>query len=235
MKFPHACIRFRTGIPNHEAIYGEDGPQFNWMHSVYGDPKEEVPDNAPPPKGNPVRTTTFKDANLMHDFSTGRSATGIFHFLNQTPIEWFSKRQGQVETATYGSEFVAARTATEQIMDLRYTLRMFGVPLDSPAWLFGDNQRIVTSSTIPHSTLYKHWNALSYRRVREAVAAGYLRFHFIDSKQNPADILTKPLDHASAWPLIDTLLFRKIRNSRWSQCFCNGMLMHIGVFAQKIE
>ena len=208
-KFPHACIRFRTGIPNHEAIYGEDGPQFNWMHSVYGDPKEDVPDDAPPPKGNPVRTTTFKDANLMHDFSTGRSATGIFHFLNQTPIEWFSKRQGQVETATYGSEFVAARTATEQIMDLRYTLRMFGVPLDGPAWLFGDNQSVVTSSTIPHSTLSKRWNALSYHRVREAVAAGYLRFHFIDSKQNPADILTKPLDHASAWPFIDTLLFRK--------------------------
>ena len=97
----------------------------------------------------------------------------------------------------------------EQIIDLRYTLRMFGVPLDGPAWLFGDNQSVVTSSTIPHSTLSKRWNALSYHRVREAVAAGYLRFHFIDSKQNPADILTKPLDHASAWPFIDTLLFRK--------------------------
>jgi hypothetical protein len=36
--------------------------------------------------------------------------------LKQTPIEWFSKRQNTVKTATYGSEYVAARKATEQIM-----------------------------------------------------------------------------------------------------------------------
>ena len=145
----------------------------------------------------------------MHDFTTGRSVTGILHLLNQTPIEWFSRRQGQVETATYGSEFVAARIATEQIIDLRYTLRMLGVPLEGPSWMFGDNQSVVTSSTIPHSTLSKRWNALSYHRVREAIAANFIRFHYIASKQNPSDILTKPLDHTSAWPHIDTLLFRK--------------------------
>ena len=33
------------------------------------------------------------------------------------------KRQATVETATYGSEFVASKTATEQIIDLRHTLR----------------------------------------------------------------------------------------------------------------
>ncbi len=208
-KYPHACIRFRTGIPDHESMYGEQPPTYDWMYSVYGNPKEEIPSNAPIPKGKSVRTTTFKDANLMHDFTTGRSATGTLHLLNQTPIGWFAKRQGQVETATYGSEFVAARTAVEQIIDLRYTLRMFGVPLEGPSWLFGDNRSVVTSSTIPHSTLSKRWNALSYHRVREAVAAGYVRFHFIDSKQNPSDILTKPLDHATAWPHVDTLLFRK--------------------------
>ena len=38
--------------------------------------------------------------------------------LNKTPIEWFSKRQNSVETATYGSEFVAARTAVDQIVEI---------------------------------------------------------------------------------------------------------------------
>jgi hypothetical protein len=208
-KQPHAAIRFRIGIPNHEAMYGETSPSYDWMHTVYGMPTEDLPPNAPMPKGNPVRISTFVDANLMHDFTTGRSATGILHLLNQTPLDWYSKRQGHVETATYGSEFVAARTATEQIMDLRYCLRMLGVPLDGPAWMFGDNQSVITSSTIPHSQLSKRWNALSYHRVREAIAAKILRFHFIESKQNPSDILTKSLDHATAWPHIDTLLFRK--------------------------
>ena len=192
-QYPHACIRFRTGIPDHKAIYGEKPEFHDWMHSIYGSPKEQIPDNLPPPKGKPVHTSTFVDANLIHDLTTGRSATGILHLLNQTPIDYFLKRQGQVETATYGSEFVAARTATEQIMDLRYSLRALGVPLDGPSWMFGDNGSVVTSSTIPHSRLSKRWNALSYHRVREAIASGIIRFHFVPTHQNPSDVLTKHL------------------------------------------
>ena len=208
-KFSHAAICYHTGIPHHEAIYGEHAPSYEWMHTVYGQPKEEIPSNAPKPKGHPVCTTSFVDANLMHDFTTGCSVTGVLHLLNQTPLDWFSKRQGQVETATYGSKFVAARTATEQIMDLRYTLCMLGVPLDGPSWLFGDNQSVITSSTIPHSQLAKHWNSLSYHRVCEAIAAGVIRFHFITSTDNPSDILTKPMDHTTAWTFVDALLFWK--------------------------
>jgi hypothetical protein len=106
----------------------------------------------PVPKGRVVRTTTYQDANLFHDLVTGRSITGILHMLNQTPTHWFSKRQGRVQSATYGSEFMAARTASEQIMDLRYTLHMMGVPIEGPSWMFGDNQSVITSSTIPESS-----------------------------------------------------------------------------------
>jgi hypothetical protein len=95
--------------------------KYNWAYSVYGDSDEELPPDMPAPRGNLVRTTTFEDANLMHDLTTG-----ILHLVNQTPVAWFSKRQKTVETATYGSEFVAAKIATEQIMDRRYTLRMMG-------------------------------------------------------------------------------------------------------------
>ena len=34
-----------------------------------------------------------------------------------------------VEIVTYGSEFVAAKTATEHIMDIRQTLRYLGAPI----------------------------------------------------------------------------------------------------------
>ena len=68
---------------------------------------------------------------------------------NQTPTDWYSKKQATVETATYGSEFVAAKTATEQIMDLRYTLSYLGVPIKSKSYMFGDNRSVVTSATLP--------------------------------------------------------------------------------------
>jgi hypothetical protein len=143
----------------------------------------------------------------MHDLTTGRSCTGILHLVNQTPVEWFSKRQKTVETATYGSEFVAARIATEQIMDLRYTLRMMGVPLDGKAYIFGDNQSVITSGTIPHSSLNKRHNALAYHRVREAIASDVIWFFHISGKINPADVLTKFLGHVTFWPLIKPFLF----------------------------
>ena len=62
------------------------------------------------------------DANLNHCLATGRSVTGCLHFVTHTQIDSFSKRQATVETAKYESEFVASKTATEQIIDLRHTL-----------------------------------------------------------------------------------------------------------------
>ena len=199
------AIRFRTGIPANEQYYTMGN--HDWMHTIYGDVSEEIAKDIPSPKGKPVRTTTFVDANLYHCKITGRSVTGILHILNQTPIDWFSKRQNTVETATFGSEFVAARICTEQIIDLRITLRDMGVPIDGPAWMLGDNQSVITSSTIPHSVLNKRHNALAYHRVRAAVAARVLYFCYVSGKENVADIMTKFLPYVSAWPLIQPILF----------------------------
>ena len=106
-------------------------------------------------------------------------------------LRMYSKRQATVENAAYGSEFVAAKTATEQIVDIRQTLRYLGVPIKSKAYMFGDNKSVVTSSTVPHSLLSKRHNILSYHRVTEAIAAKILVFHCCDSSQNKSDILSK--------------------------------------------
>ena len=85
-----------------------------------------------------------------------------------------SQRQATVETATYGSELVATRTATEQIMDLRNMLRYLGVSIMTKAYMFGDNKSVITSTTIPQSVLNKQHNMMSYHRVREAITAKIL-------------------------------------------------------------
>jgi len=177
------------------------------MYTVYGDAKEVIPQDLPEPLGHEVVTTTYVDANLYHDMLTGRAVTGILHLLNGTPIDWYSKRQGTVETATYGSEFVAARIATDQIIDLRLTLRYLGVPIRTVSYMFGDNQSVVTSSTLPHSALSKRHNAVSYHRVREAIAAGIICFSFVEGQRNPADVLSKHSGFQQFWPLINPLLF----------------------------
>ena len=46
----------------------------------------------------------------------GESSRGQNIAVNNCLIDWYSKKQNTVETSTYGSEFCAARTATEQIL-----------------------------------------------------------------------------------------------------------------------
>ena len=127
----------------------------------------------PEPLGEAVITTTAMDDNLNHCLATGKSVTGCLPFVNKTPVDWYSKKQATVETATYGSEFVAAKTATEQIMDIRQTLRYLGAPIGAKCFLFGDNRSVVTSATLSHSTLTKRHNILAFHRVREAIATNH--------------------------------------------------------------
>jgi hypothetical protein len=145
----------------------------------------------------------------MHDLTTGRSVTGILHLVNQAPIDWYSKKQATVETATYGSEFVAARTCVEQIIDLRNTLRYLGVPIREQSYMFGDNKSVVDSSTQVHAKLHKRHNMLSFHRVREAVASGMIMFSFIAGELNPADIVSKHWGYVQIWGQLRTLLFWK--------------------------
>ena len=114
------AIRYRTEEPDY---YHLSKLNYEWTRTVYGNVREKIPKDMPKPLGKRVITTTYLDAILLHDIVTGKPVTAILHFVNITPTDWFLKRQVTVETATYGSEFVAAKTATEQIMDLRNTLR----------------------------------------------------------------------------------------------------------------
>jgi hypothetical protein len=91
----------------------------------------------------------------------------------------------------FGSEFTAARIAVDQIINLQTTLWYLGVPVHHKSYMFGDNQAVVMNSSIPHSSLNKRHNALSYHSVREMIAAEILGYYWIDGKLNPADIVSK--------------------------------------------
>ena len=200
------AIRFRTEQPDYSFLPDQD---FDWTYSVYGDVHEILPDDMPEPLGEAVTTTTTMDANLNHCLASGKSLTGCLHFVNKTPVDWYSKKQATVETATYGSEFVAAKTATEQIMDIRQTLRYLSAPITTKSFLFGDNRSVVTSATLSHSTLTKRHNILVFHRVREAIAVKLMAFYWIQSAYNLSDMLSKHWDHPTVYPMILKLLITR--------------------------
>ena len=161
------------------------------MKNYYPDAKEGVSLNAPRPRGKPVQINGFADSDHAGNLVTRRSHTGILLFLNMAPIWWCSKRQNNVESSTFASEFIALKKACEQIKSLRYKLRMLGVPISGPANLFCDNESVYKNASNPASTLKKGHNSIAYHLCRECVASGIVSIHKKSGDTNLSDLLTK--------------------------------------------
>ena len=165
----------------------------DWSKSVYGVIEEELPENMPEPHGLSMKMTVKVDADHAGESLTRRSRTGYIVFLNKAPIYWLSKKQTSCETSTFGSEFVAMKQAMEYVRGLRYKLRMFGIPVDEPAFVYGDNQSVLANTTNPSSQLKKKSNSIAYHFVREGTARDEWRTTYCLTHDNTSDLMTKPL------------------------------------------
>ena len=137
---PDGAIRFRTGEPDFSSLKDQE---YDVTRSVYSGACEQIPHDIPKPLGEHGQTTHYVDANLHHDHATGKAVTAVLHFLNQTPIDAYSKRH----------------------------------------------------------------HLVSYHRVKEAIAAKYISFHWKVCKSNPADTLSKHWEFATVWPILKPILF----------------------------
>ena len=202
-RFKHFRIKFRVSEPNMSAF--DNKTKLDWSKTAYGDPKEDIPHDAPVPLGKRVTLIHYFDANLMHDVLSGKAVTGCIHFINKTPIMWYSKMQATTETATFGAEFISARTCIEQIVDLRNSLRYMGIPINNISYVFGDNKSMIDSASFPDSRLNKRHNILSYHYVRSMVACGHLAVHHVTSASNLADVLSKHWSYNSVYRLLQPI------------------------------
>jgi len=178
-------------------------PREDWGLSIYGDANEELPpmksfddsgpSEMPEPRGKGFRIVVYVDCDLGGDCVTRRSRTGFAVFLNNAPLYWMSRKQTSCEVSTFGSEFTAMKQALEYVRGLRYKLRMLGIPVDEPAFVFGDNKSVLANTTVPGSTIKKKMNSLSYHFIREGCARDEWRTAYINTHLNCADLLTKPL------------------------------------------
>ena len=178
--------------PRHPDIDERAFSSYEW-YDFYCDAREQAPNDMPPPRGHALSSHCFVDADHASNTVTRRSQTGILVFLNNAPIVWYSKWQNTVETSTFGSEFIAMRTAVEHIEALRYKLCMFGILIEGPTNVFCDNEAVFKNTTIPESTLKKKHNSICYHRCREAVAAKFMRVAKEGTLTNLADLFTRPL------------------------------------------
>jgi hypothetical protein len=139
-----------------------------------------------------LKLEAFADANWGGDLETRRSTTGYLLFF-AGPVSWRSCLQRSVALSTAEAELMAVCEAAREVMWARQLLSELGFPQWLATIIFNDNQACIAMSDheINHSRA-KHID-LRYHFVRELVEGKKIIVQFVPSKDNLADILTKPL------------------------------------------
>ena len=70
---------------------------------------------------------------------------------------------------------------------------MMIIAVDLPTFVFGDNQSVLSNTSIPHSKLKKKSSSIAYHFVREGVAKREWKTTYINTDHNPSDMLSKSL------------------------------------------
>jgi hypothetical protein len=141
----------------------------------------------------------YRDADFAADADTRKSTSGLIGFLRGGPVSWASRRQSSVATSTTQSEFNALTEAAKDAVWLRRFNAEFsksspGDAKKPPAVkVFCDNQPAVKLSKNPEfHRRTKHFD-IKVHYVRELQEKGEIEVCEVDTRNQLADIFTKPL------------------------------------------
>ena len=76
--------------------------------------------------------------------------------------------QTSVETSFYGGDFIAMKTAVEQVRGLRFKLWMMCIPIEGPTFMFGGNTSVLVNSSMPDFVLINKTDYIAYHYVRKS-------------------------------------------------------------------
>jgi hypothetical protein len=152
-KYPNRAIRIDSS-PFKGKPDVKQKEVFNFADQ-YSYAVEEMDKSFPKTLGEELDVNIFFDSDHAHDRKTGRSISGVIVYVGNTPIIWKSRRQGAVQTSTYGAELFAMRMAVEEVISIRYMLRSFGIRISSITLTVGDNEGVIITATTPECTLKK--------------------------------------------------------------------------------
>ena len=84
---------------------------------------------------------------------------------------------------------MAMKQAAEYLLGLCYNLRMFGIPVDDPVFIYGDNQSVIVNASAPESTLKKKSQSITFYFIRECCATYEWCMTYIHTSLNVSDLM----------------------------------------------
>ncbi|KAG9512183.1 hypothetical protein KCU93_g10402, partial [Aureobasidium melanogenum] len=137
----------------------------------------------------------YSDADWAGCKDSARSTTGWVVMLSGAPISWSSKRQKSVALSTCESEYVAGYKAAQELVWITGLLNELRVKDISTreVVLQMDNQAALKLSRNPEfHDRTKHIN-IKFHYLRELNSEGLIKTQYVNTKNNLADLFTKPL------------------------------------------
>ena len=108
-------------------------------------------------------------------------------------VSWLNKKQSSISLSTTEAEYIAAADCCTQILWMKEALKDVDICTDQPIIIYCDNTSAISLSKNPvmHSRT-KHI-PLKYHFLHEQVAEQNIVLEYISTKEQIADIFTKPL------------------------------------------
>ncbi|WVZ80759.1 hypothetical protein U9M48_028212 [Paspalum notatum var. saurae] len=148
------------------------------------------------PKGASFELLGYKDSDFAGCRVERKSTSEGCHLLGRSLVSWSSKKQNCVSLSTAEAEYIAAGSSCAQLLYMKQMLKDYGVEL-SRIPLLCDNESAVklTNNPVQHSRT-KHID-IRHHFIRDHVAKGGILLRNVGTKEQLADIFTKPLDESN--------------------------------------
>jgi hypothetical protein len=145
------------------------------------------------PRGSTFDLIGYSDANWAGCKIDRKSTSGTCQFLGRSLVSWASKKQNSIALSTAEAEYIAAGHCCAQLLWMRHTLRDYGYKLTKVPLLCDNESAIrMADNPVDHSRT-KHI-AIRYHFLRDHQQRGDIEIAYINTKDQLADIFTKPLD-----------------------------------------
>ncbi|CEL93438.1 unnamed protein product [Vitrella brassicaformis CCMP3155] len=154
--------------------------------------------------GDPTQLVGYADASFA-DLADRRSTSGWLWLYMGGIVSAQSRTQPRVSTLMVKAEYKSVSECAKDGDALANTLKTINVSVARPLTLYSDGMgACYVASNKKDSRLLRHVD-VRYHHVRELVGDGLLRVVHIAGADNPADILTKPMDRATLEKHLRTL------------------------------